>query len=369
MKKNQRRFCMVGVLALAAALLILGCTFTIPEEAADDAPPPGTVWVNIPVPKVERQARSLNAAYSPAFVDYYEIYLRQRTDDGAGNIDPVDGDEKVYFGRAFEGEVLRVAVPPNYNYDALLLAGIERYKVLLASAFTNDPSGYDPSGDGIPIIPGQANTISFDLSSGYIASDPVTGYTFADNTLAPYSVTSGADEYDGLFMATLPAKGSLTSITATIVTQNISALAKADDTSATFPTFARETLSLKQYGTNHPVQTLVASAPGISGDGTDVTAEYTFALDAAHGNWPDPSTAAPTVQDRGVYARLDYTLDYYAFGRDGTDADVTSLWRIKNSYNPRYLDKGPNTGGSSILLIIGNDPGDFIPDETVEITW
>ena len=363
MKKNQRHFGIVGVLALAAVLLIAGCTLDVPDGAEDEAPPPGTVWVNVPVPKIEKTARSLEAAYSPAFIDYYEIYLRQRGVTGS-TIPTVDGSERVYFGRAFEGEQLRVAVPPNYNYDALLLAGIEKYKVLLASAFDNG------SGDGIEIIQGRANTIRLDLSSGYIASDPASDYTFTDSTSTPYTVALGTDEYDGLYMATLPAKGSLTSMMVAITTQNIVALAEADDTETNFPTCTSHTLSLIQYGTSHAVQTLqAAGTPG--GDGTDATVAYTFNFGNGQNgeHWPDPDLIAPNQRDQGVYARLDYTLEYYAFGRDATDLDVTSRWRIKNSYDPRRLDKGPSTGGSSVLLIIGNDPGDFIPDEIVDINY
>jgi hypothetical protein len=343
------------------------------------------VWVNVPVPKELKQARSLDAAYSPAFVDYYEIYLRQRTDDGAGGFNAPANTDKVYFGRAFEGQVLRVAVPPGKNYDALLLAGIEQYKVLLASAFTNIPlandttdgtvDGYFATGPGIPIIPGVANTIPLTLSSGYIGSDPATDYTFADNTPATYAVTlNGPGDYNGLYTATLPAKGALTSITADIKTTNLAPLIDADDGAGTAPVFLSHVLSLRQYGTNHPVQTLLVNdgnttPPTVTGSSPDVTVTYVFNLSGQHAAWPNPDTAATDVRDRGVYARLDYTLEYKAFGRGTTDTMVTSIWKIKNSYDPRRLDKGPNTGASSLLLIIGNDPGDFVPDETVEINY
>jgi hypothetical protein len=340
--------------------------------------------------------RSLDDVHSPANIDYYEVFLRQRRISG-GVIQPVNGNEKLFSGKANADEILRVAVPPERNYDVLLLGGRKKNMILLVSAFVNNRNGsgnteYVANGDGILIKQDETNVI--DLTLTYIESNPglpLTGYTITElTTLTPHSVAAvtGGD-YDAIYKTVLPARdrstptefiGGGTGITVVVKTGGLKttspkgALTEADDQWAAgtyvHPTFSQAQMKILQYG-NHPVDTMIAV--GDTTDNDKVT--YTFTLGAGGvvngtGRWPDPDPAAPDAKNRGVYAKMYYELSYYAFGRttitSGDDSRKGSKWVIKNGYDSS-LDEGAGSEGGAVLLIIGTDPGDFIPWETVQV--
>ncbi|MDR0554206.1 MAG: hypothetical protein LBG76_05335 [Treponema sp.] len=372
--------------ALAAALFAAGCSldnFANPgsETAEADAPPPGTVWVSVKLPaKVPQKSfRSLDAAHSEAIIDYYEIYLRDRGLSTNSSFPPPSDTDPIYFGTAREGEVLRLSVPPNHNYDVLLLGGRFENMILLASAFVNSESGgsqtYAAGGTGIAIKPDITNTISLTLE--WIASNPVTHYTLDDGA-SPTIAQGTAYPYTDILYTTLKPQSSSnpgelettgeTEISVVVTTEGIDNLTFADDSfeAGAFerPNYVKARMKIVGYSSSHPVPTMSATYDQTNNSASidDMTGvvTYTFKLGSGENaeHWPAPSV--------GVYARMYYELNYYAFGRD-PDTAKGSKWNIRNNYDPRLLDTGPGSQGGSILLIIGTDPGDFIPYSDVQI--
>jgi hypothetical protein len=295
-------------------------------------------------------------------MDYYELYVRER---GIGDTAPglsSGSDEYIYQTSAREGQVLRVAVQPDYWYDFLLLAGNYEWRTLLASSY------YQPT----KITSGQVHTVDFTLV--FIGSDPtdsVDGYVFEDSgasTVGSAPAAGTVPPYVDIVMATLPKKSSLSApgndLNISIKTNGLSPLVAANDpvaaTETGVPTFEASKLFLKQEGTIHYIAALTATGGTLTGDYGDITIEYPFSINT----WPDVD----------AYGRLYYNITYRAFGRTGVSDNSRQptyeppLWNIRNGFNPLTLDKGAGTDGGGLLVIIGDDPGDFANQGTIEYT-
>jgi hypothetical protein len=160
----MKRLFLLALPLLAAALL--ACNFQAPQAPGDDefGPlPEGYAWVSL---NIGNGSRTLSAATNAIYLNYYEVYFRKHGETVAP-----------FMGSAKEGQPLRVAVEADISYDVLLLGGNYEYKTLLASAFSNDASGYSSTGEGVPIVSGKVNQINLTLVQ--VTSEPdATGGTY-----------------------------------------------------------------------------------------------------------------------------------------------------------------------------------------------
>ncbi|MDR1788557.1 MAG: hypothetical protein LBR16_08950 [Treponema sp.] len=173
---KQTKWCtparVLAVAFVCLAALSCGDLFTVKggeenKELASDGTvvPEGYELVRMSVAKPE--SRELGENIAKSSIDYYEVIFRTH------------GSMDYYSGSANEGEYLSVAVPPDQSYDVLLLAGIKKNRVLLASAYINQVAGsvgsYSIGGPGWKIEKGKVNSCRLTLE--WVVIDPAADIT------------------------------------------------------------------------------------------------------------------------------------------------------------------------------------------------
>jgi hypothetical protein len=304
---------------------------------------------------------------TPAFVDYYEVIFKEHGATGAD----------YHRGSANLGEALSVAVPAGESYDVLLLAGIKQYRTLLGSAFvnTNDANddsvtgdaGFNANGTGFYITSGTVNVISVTLEP--IAVDPVGDFvaTLPGTTLSTPTINRiPGDKYDNIAKFTMPKQGGTDNDLSVDVSVNgLGPLIQAEFDGAAYAlTFVSKQMTLKPYMIKHTFAPSIASTITGPNTGSNVVTDdpATFADTSTSykTNYFFEHATLPNVE--GAYGSLYFNLKYAPFG----DLTAGRSWNIRNGFN-FDLDKDGGSPGSAILVIIGDDPGDFVQGTYVDI--
>jgi hypothetical protein len=346
--------------------------------------PNGMVRVTIPNPatsaKSSAPSRALSGEVTEMFMDYTEVIFREH------------GTTTYYSGKADEGKTLTVDVVPNKYYDILLLAGKKDGRVLLASSFGNKAAlgvvSFDntAAAEGIPIRKGAVTALKMTLVP--IEIDPETDYTAVDTDVGSFAIArGGAGEYKDIAMTTIPTKTDLGSADVTVAVTvkgakplvdavtTPGALAAIDGTFGTFliTDLVQTLMRLGPYSSlARDAAVKVVNVTGtVNGNGSqavlttvaadDTTLVSTFTFD--NDDWPDPAFD-PLLNKTGAYAALRFNMKYAPYN----DTNAGSSWNIRPGllYG---LDTAGNSSTSELLVVIGEDLGNFLGTESVSVDF
>jgi hypothetical protein len=304
----------------------------------------GLVAVRVALPQKAEGARSVTDDLIDVYSDYYEVIFKVR-DPSNPTPDPL-----YYFAKAEAGkEYLSISVKPGQAYDVLLLVGIKKNRLLLATGFVNNADGnaYASGEEGYLVEANKANVIRPVMTYTNITPDATSedfSFTGVDSSNNP--LIFAYTRTDKIATVAVPTPTNVTSFIAHLKTDRLEDLTNAGSPTGK-PLYSYNRAILYPRYTQHSFTVQYVDAETTT---LPVPAKYDYVF---------PVGTDPLLQG-DIDAKLRVELRYYAFG---TKDSGSSQWNIRNG-----IDYGIDDGGSGGAIVVRFGAGSSF-DEGVGIEF